>query len=57
MKRPKYEYKVEMTIVADTMNEQKVKHEVKLLIDRGIVEEMADHIIQAKFVKSKRICN
>ena len=55
MKRPKYEYKVEMTIVADTLNEQKVKHEVKLLIDRGIVEEMADHIIQSKFVKAKRI--
>lgn len=54
MKRPKYEYQVTMTVVADTCLEQSVKREVKFLIDMGIAEEMADHITQVKFVKAKR---
>ena len=53
MKRPKYEYQVTMTVVADTCLEQSVKREVKFLIDMGIAEEMADHITQVKFVKAK----
>ena len=52
--RPRHEYIVTMTVVADTQIEQNVKKDVKLLIDRGIAEGMADHVIQAKFVKAKR---
>lgn len=54
MKRPKYEYQVTMTVVADTCLEQSVKREVKFLFDMGIAEEMTDHITQVKFVKAKR---
>lgn len=54
MTRRKHEYTVTMTVVADTLLDQKVKREIKLLIDRGIAEQMADYIIQTKFVKVKR---
>jgi hypothetical protein len=49
-----YEYTVTMTVVADTQIEQKVKREIRLLIDRGIAEGMADHVSKVKFVKAKR---
>ena len=49
-----YEYTVTMTVVADTCNEQKVKRDVKLLIDCSIANGMADHVSKVKFVKAKR---
>lgn len=49
-----YEYQVTMMVVADTQIEQKVKRDIRLLIDAGIANEMADHVSKVKFVKAKR---